>query len=122
MFIEGKVTSGIGTAKMWVGKIEKVFKEKTGMKAYHGTLNIYLKKKYIVIPDFIINPEEYGGTQKVLVKKCKIFENEAYIVRTEKNQNGQGEHDLQTIEVISNICFREKYKLNDEEKIIIQIF
>lgn len=122
MFIEGKVTSGIGTAKMWVGKIEKVFKEKTGMKAYHGTLNIYLKKKYIVIPDFIINPEEYGGTQKVLVKKCKIFENEAYIVRAEKNQNGQGEHDLQTIEVISNICFREKYKLNDEEKIIIQIF
>lgn len=121
MVLIGKVTSGIGTAKMWVGKIENVFGEKTGMKVYHGTLNIKLEKDYILNPDWIINPEEFGGTENVLVKKCKILENEAYIVRAEKNQIGQGDHDLKTIEIVSDINFREKYKLKDNQEVEIKI-
>lgn len=122
MVLHGEVTQGIGVAKMWVSKIEKAFEKKTGMKAYHGTLNVCLDEKYTVIPDLIINPDEYGGTQRVLVKKCKVLGHEAYIVRAEKNQKGLGEHNLQIVEIVSDICFREKYNLKDGEKIIIQIF
>ncbi len=121
MKLEGKVTSGLGTAKMWVGKVEKAFEEKTNIKVYHGTLNIKLKDDYKINPDWIIKPEEYGGTQDVLVKKCKIKENIAYIVRAEKNQLGKGDHDLRIIEIVSNINFREKYNLKDEENIIVEI-
>ena len=121
MELEGSITSGIGTAKMWVGKIEKVFENKTGVKLFHGTLNIKLEKDYIVKPDWIIKPEEYGGTERVLVKSCKILDNEAYIVRAEKNQKGKGEHNLQIIEIVSNINFRKTYELTDEKKITIQI-
>ena len=39
MILQGKATSGIGIAKMWVSKIENIFKEKTGMSVFHGTLN-----------------------------------------------------------------------------------
>ena len=121
MILNGKVTSGIGTAKMWVSKIEEVFKKKTKMQVFHGTLNIRLEEDYILEPDWIIAPEEFGGTEKVLVKKCKILEQEAYIVRAEKNQKGQGEHDLKIIEIVSNINFREQYNLKDNEKIIVEI-
>lgn len=121
MKLLGQVTSGIGVAKMWVSKIQNVFEAKTNIKVYHGTLNIKLEKDYIIEPDFVINPEEYGGTQKVLVKKCKIKNNIAYIVRAEKNQIGQGDHDLKTIEIVSNINFREKYNLQDGEKITVEI-
>lgn len=119
MILKGKVTSGIGTAKMWVGKIANTFEEKTGIQVFHGTLNIKLEKDYIVEPDWIIKPDEFGGTQNVLVKKCEILGNEAYIVRAEKNQKGQGDHDLKIIEIISNINFREKYKIQDNEDITI---
>jgi len=119
MILKGKVASGIGTAKMWVSKIEDVFEKKTGMKIYHGTLNIRLEEDYVVEPDWIIKPEEFGGTQNVLVKKCEIMEKEAYIVRAEKNQIGQGDHDLKTIEIVSNINFREMYNLKDQDCIII---
>ena len=44
MKLYGKITSGLGTAKMWVGKIESVFEEKTKIKLFHGTLNIKLEK------------------------------------------------------------------------------
>lgn len=121
MILKGKVTTGIGTAKMWVGKIEKIFEEKTNIKLFHGTLNIKLEEEYVINPDWIIKPEEFGGTQNVLIKKCKIKDNIAYIVRAEKNQLGKGEHNLKIIEIVSNINFREKYNLKDEENIEIQI-
>ncbi len=121
MELNGKVTSGLGTAKMWVGKIEKVFEKQTKMKVYHGTLNIKLDNDYVIKPDWIIKPEEYGGTQDVLVKKCKIKEGTAYIVRAEMNQIGKGHHDLKIIEIVSNINFRETYNLKDEENIVIEV-
>lgn len=121
MKLQGKVASGIGIAKMWVSKIENVFKEKTGMKVFHGTLNIKLDIDYVIEPDFVILPEEYGGTQNVLVKQCKIFGNKAYIVRAEKNQNGTGDYNLQTIEIISDINFRNKYKIQDGDNIILEL-
>lgn len=121
MKLQGKLTTGIGTAKMWVGKIEKVFEEKTGIKLYHGTLNIELENGYIIEPDWIIKPEDFGGTENVLVKECKILGNIAYIVRAEKNQKGKGEHDLKILEIVSDINFRETYNLKDGENIMIQI-
>lgn len=121
MKLNGKVTSGIGTAKIWVSKIEKIFEEKTGMKVFHGTLNIKLDEEYKIEPDWIIKPEEFGGTQNVLVKKCKLLEREAYIVRAEKNQIGEGEHDLKILEIISDINFRERYKLEDGKEIEIHV-
>lgn len=121
MKLQGKLTTGLGTAKMWVGKIEKVFEEKTGIKLYHGTLNIKLEHDYTIEPDWIIKPEDFGGTENVLVKDCKILGNIAYIVRAEKNQKGKGEHDLKILEIVSDINFRETYDLKDGENIMIQI-
>ena len=121
MILEGKVASGLGVAKKWVSKIEGIFEIKTGMKVFHGTLNIILGEDFIVKPDWIIESSEYGGTQKVLVMKCKIFNREAYIVRAEKNQLGTGDHDLKVIEIISDISFRKKYGLKDNDTISIEI-
>ena len=121
MILNGVVTSGLGVAKKWVSKIEKNFEGKTKIKPYHGTLNIRLQQDYIIEPDWTINPEEYGGTQKVLVKKCKLLNTEAYIVRAEKNQTGQGDYDLKTIEIISDINFRRKYNLQDGKIVSILV-
>lgn len=121
MEIIGKVTNGIGTAKMWVSKIEEIFKQQTGMNLFRGTLNIKLNEDYIINPDWIIEPEEYGGTEKVLIKQCEVLGNKAYIVRAEKNQIGAGEHSLKIIEIVSNIKFREEYNLKDNENIKVKI-
>lgn len=121
MKLRGEVISGIGTAKMWVSKIEEVFNKKTGINVFHGTLNIKLEEDYIIQPDWIIKPEEFGGTENVLVKRCKILGTEAYIVRAEKNQKGQGDHNLKIIEIVADINYREQYKLKDMDKVEIKI-
>ena len=98
---------------MWERKIESVFEEKNKIKLFHGTLNIKLENDYIIDPDWIIKPEEYGGTQNVLVKKCKVLGHIAYAVRAEKNQIGKGDHDLKILEIVSDINFRKEYNLKD---------
>ena len=87
MELIGVVTSGLGTAKTFVKMIEKTFKEKTNLNVFPGTLNVKLKKDFLVKPDFIIRPEEFGGNQNVLVQKCLVLNQSSYIVRAEKNQN-----------------------------------
>lgn len=121
MKIEGTVTKGLGTATYWVKKIEETFYKKTGMKLKAGTLNINVEKEYIFAPDFIIEAKEYGGTQNVFIQKCKILNENAYIVRAEKNAKEEGEHKLNIIEIVSDVNFRKTFDLKDGEKVIIVI-
>lgn len=121
MNLKGNIVNGIGTAKYWVEKINKTFYKKTNKVLYPGTLNIKLESQYLLTPDFIIDKEEFGGTENVLVQKCKIFERDAYIIRAEKNQKGTGDHKLDIIEIVSDINFRNMYKLTNNQKIIVAI-
>ena len=121
MVIKGNVVKGLGEAKYWVGKIEEVFKEKTEMKLFYGTLNIKLKEPYIIRePIIILKKEEYGGTEDVLVMQCKINATRAYIVRTSSNNSNVGKHKTDIIEVVSDVNFREKFNLKDGDLVEIR--
>ena len=116
MILRGKVKKGLGNASFWVEKIEDVFYKKTGMKLYYGTLNIELDEPYELEKNMIIEKQEYGGTQNVFVQKCEIQGIQAYIVRSEKTA-----HKSNIIEIVSNIKFREKFNLKDENNIEVVI-
>ncbi len=122
MVITGKVKKGLGEASFWVKKIEELFLEKTGIRLYPGTLNIKaLKEIEIKNPDLIIEKEEYGGNERLYVKKCTVLNEKSYIIRTEKNSGKNGDHPLDLLEIISDVNFREKYGLKDENEIKITI-
>lgn len=122
MILQGQVVSGLGEASIWVKKIKNIFHEKTGMKLYEGTLNIDVNHKYLLGTDVMkFSPNEYGGTQEVLVKECSVLGNKAYILRTKANENGEGTQPINIVEIVSNVNFREKYNLKDGDKIEIII-
>lgn len=103
-------------------KAEKAFEEKLGTKLYNGTLNIELKYEYILEGNLkVLNKEEYGGDQDVYIKECIVFGHKSYIVRTEKNSKKYGDHPLNLLEIISDVCFREKYNLKDGDILEINI-
>lgn len=68
-----------------------------------------------------LTKEQYGGTQVVIIQDCEVFGNKSFIVRTDKNESGKGDHPLTIIEIVSDINFREKYNLKDEDEIEIII-
>ena len=122
MILKGKVTTGLGNASYWMKKAEEAFEKKLGKKLYNGTLNIELKEDYVLDKNIqILNKEEYGGDQNVYIKECMVLGHKSYIVRTEKNSKKNGDHPLCLLEIISDVCFREKYGLKDGESIEIKI-
>ena len=79
MILKGKVTKGMGRAKKFIFMMSKSFYYKTGINLYPGTLNIKLDKPYNLEMDFIIKPEEYGGTFNVQIQKCRLLQENAYM-------------------------------------------
>ena len=123
MILIGKVKSGFGDAKFWMQKAEKAFEKKIGKKLFNGTLNIELDREYILDKKIkIMHKEEYGGEQELYIKECIALGHKSYIVRTEKNSTKNGDHPLNLLEIISDVNFREKYKLKDGDiiKIVIE--
>lgn len=121
MILRGSVMKGLGRAKAFVTMMQKAFYKKNKINLYPGTLNIKLEKSYNLDADYLIKPEEYGGSFNVQVQKCKVFENTAYIVRSEKNTKDDGDYKQDIIEIVSDINFREKYNLKDGDEIEIEI-
>jgi len=122
MILKGKVIKGLGKAKTFVNMMDEVFYKKTNIHLYPGTLNVKLDGKYNLNIDYLIKPEEYGGMFNVQIQKCKVFEKDAYIVRSEKNIKENGDYEQDIIEIVSNINFREKYNLKDGEQIKIRLY
>ena len=122
MILKGKVKSGLGQASFWMKKAEQAFYNKIGIKLFYGTLNIELDKDYELKGNLIVlHKEEYGGTQEVYIQECEILGHKSYIVRTDKNMSENRDHPLNLIEIVSDVNFREKYNLKDEDEIKIQI-
>lgn len=121
MVLNGKVIEGMGKAKVFVNMMKDIFYKKTNMRLYLGTLNIELKEPYDLKATTTIKAEEYGGRYDVQVQECNLLGNKAYIVRSEKNLKEESDYEKNIIEIVSNINFREKYNLKDEDLVKIQI-
>src|SRR5438445_13586748 len=89
--LRGKVENGVGDFGRWIEKLSGHYERKTGMKLYPGTLNIRLSEPY-TIPAGCIRLEgcDYGGAVSVSIVPCWIQGRRAFILRTDRNENGTG--------------------------------
>ena len=119
MELIGKVKSGFGVGAKYVEMMKEVFKEKYGIELYPGTLNIELKKPFILESKDRILGNEYNGNQDVIIKKAVFNNEEVFIVRPELNNKMNGEQSSNVIEIVSNINLRKEYNLKDGDKCTI---
>ena len=121
MTLKGKVKSGMNNLSYWMNKLEAHYSQKTDMKLFPGSLNIELSEPYTLPPDVIrLEKEEYGGTVSVSILPCQIFDRKAFIVRTDKNASGEGDHPLNIIEVVTDVKLRDEYGLADGD--VVEVF
>jgi len=122
MIFIGNLKSGLGEASFWMKKAEQAFEKKIGYKLFNGTLNVELNEEYILDNNInVLHKEEYGGTQEVYIKECSVLGHKSYIIRTDKNSKPEGDHPLNLIEIVSDVNFRDKYNLKDNDIIQIEI-
>lgn len=122
----GKVTPGMGMLsekmKTVPGLLEGYYK-KTGLHLFPGSLNIKLVSEFSV-PVGAIRFEQEDKDSKLWVNliPCKFKDTEAFIVRTDKAERGEGKAlPKNIIEILSDVKLRDAYKLQDGDEIEITI-
>ena len=68
-----------------------------------------------------LEKEEYGGTVSVNLVPCQIFGRKAFILRTDKAEDGLADHDRSVIEIATDVKLRDVYNLNDGDVVEVEV-
>ena len=113
--------SGVANFGRWIERLSSLYEQKTGMRLYPGTLNIELPSEYSLPPDVIrLEAGEYGGRVSVSLVPCRIFDRQAFLLRTDQNENGTGHHPRNIIEIATDVRLRDSYQLKDGDWVEIE--
>jgi riboflavin kinase len=85
-------------------------------------LNLQLDREYS-LPEKVIRLEasEYGGRVSVSIVPCSIQGRKAFLLRTDANENGQGDHPRTIIEVATDVRLRDLFQLQDGDYLEVAI-
>ncbi|MEO8126149.1 MAG: DUF120 domain-containing protein [Bryobacteraceae bacterium] len=120
--LRGQVTTGIGNYAYWMERLADHYERKTGMRLFPGTLNVTLPEPYSVSSAPIrLDAEEYGGRVSVSIVPCSIFRRRAFLLRTDANENGTGDHSRHILEIASDVKLRNVYDLRDGDWVDVEI-
>lgn len=121
-WLHGRVVSGRGDFGFWIGRLNHLYTQKTGMRLYPGTLNVELPSPYSLPSEVIrLEAEEYGGRVSVSIVPCRIFDRQSFLLRTDENERGLGHHPRNVIEIASDIRLRDLFKLEDGSWVDIEL-
>ncbi len=112
----------MGNFSYWIEKLADHYEQKTGMRLFPGTLNVQLSHPY-TLPKKVIRLEgyEYGGSVSVNIVPCSILGKEAFILRTDLNEQGRGHHPRNIVEIATDIKLRDHFGLSDGDVVTLEI-
>jgi riboflavin kinase len=120
--LRGKVESGTGDFAQWILKLNAYYEQKTGVKLYPGTLNVRLPEAFTVPNDCLrLEAHEYDGSVNVSIIPCRLLGRRAFILRTDNNERGTGDHPRTVVEIASDVRLREACGLANGDEVTIQI-
>ncbi len=118
----GRVSSGIGDCAHWITKLHDHYLRKTGLKLFPGTLNVRLSQPYRVPPGSLrLEPHEYGGRVGISLVPCRVLGRRAFILRTDANDRGEGDHSPEVIEVATDVKLRDAFGLMDGDLVAVDV-
>jgi riboflavin kinase, archaea type len=119
--VRGMVVSGRADFGAWIERLSALYQQKTGMRLYPGTLNVELSVPYS-LPENVIRLEagEYSGRVSVSIVPCRVFDRQAFLLRTDQNDQGIGHHPRNIIEIATDVRLRDAYQLKDGDWIEIE--
>ena len=116
------MVSGFASFGFWIERLNTFYAKKTGMRLYPGTLNIELPAPYS-LPSNVMRLEanEYGGTVSVNIVPCQILDHQAFLLRTDQNEQGTGHHSRNIIEIATDVRLRDAYQLKDGDSVEVEL-
>lgn len=118
----GKVGSGQGDFAQWIAKLGDHYERKTGLRLFPGTLNVHLASEWRVPAGCLrLEAAEYSGRIGVNLVPCTVFGRRAFILRTDANEAGQGDHPRHVVEIATDLKLRDAFNLVDGSVVVIEL-
>lgn len=119
--LTGRVASGIGDLAHWMSDYADVFEARTGLRLHPGSLNVVLDEPWIAEDASIrLEPPEYGVSMSIV--PCEIEGVSGFIVRTDKNNAGEGDHAPNVIEVAAPVHLRSALGVSDGDEVEVVVY
>jgi riboflavin kinase, archaea type len=120
MLLRGRVTVGIGAHARWMTVHADLYEAKTGVRLYPGSLNVVLDRPcHVGSQPVRLEPPEYGVGLSIV--PCTIQGVDAFILRTDKNDRGDGDHPPNVLEVAAAVRLRDALDLRDGDEVEIMV-
>lgn len=120
--LAGRVCSGKGDFAQWIAKLHDHYLRKTGLHLFPGTLNLRLDRPYRVPPGSLrLEGSEYGGSVSINIVPCSVLGRRAVILRTDGNEQGDGDHPLEVIEIATDVKLRDAFGFRDGDIVEVEI-
>jgi CTP-dependent riboflavin kinase len=121
--VTGTVTSGIGDLGRWMVLYADAYEAETGVRLYPGSLNVLLRAEYRLPahPPMRLRPEVLGGRVGMNIVPCTIRGVAGFVLRTDQNEAGVGDHGRDIIEIGATVRLRDALDLSDGDTVSIEI-
>ena len=97
-----------------------LYEVKTGVQLYPGSLNVVLDRPWHVSDYRVrLEPPEYGVGLSIV--PCRIGVIEGFILRTDKNDCGEGDHPPNILEIAAAVRLRDALGLCDGDQVEVQV-
>lgn len=122
---KGRIKSGLGDFSYRMKTVPGLldaYERKTGMRFFPGTLNVKLDQEFSFPKDCMrLEAHEYGGRVSANILSCTVNGVKCFVIRTDKNEAGEGPHPKDLAEVACNVKLRDKLNLQDDDEVEIVI-
>ena len=118
--LEGRVASGIGDLAHWMMEYADVYERKTGVRLHPGSLNVVLDHQWRVEHARLrLEPQEYGVSMSIV--SSEVGGVRGFILRSDKNNVGQGDHAPNVIEIAAEVNLRSGLGVTDGDVVEVVV-
>ena len=118
--MRGRVVSGQGDLARWMRRYSDAYEQAVGARLEPGSLNVVLDEPWVMHRHEVRLEAADAGVGVALVR-CRLDDEPCWVVRTDKNNAGLGDHPLTVVEVVSTVHLRSVLGLHDGDEVRVEL-
>ena len=118
--LRGRIASGRGDLAQWMSRYAPAYERAAGVRLVPGSLNVVLDHPWVMRePESRLEPDEVGVGVGFVA--CRLDGVPCFVVRTDRNNAGQGDHPLDVVEVVAAVHLRTHLALVDGDEVVVEL-
>jgi CTP-dependent riboflavin kinase len=118
--MRGRVAAGRGDLAQWMTRYSDAYERAAGVRLEPGSLNVVLEKPWVMRdPEVRLEAAEVGVGMGLV--SCRLNDWPCWIIRTDGNNAGVGDHPLTVVEIVAQVHLRTELRLEDGDEVTLHL-